>query len=274
MNDRGQGTQFEHKCWNTYLRGDHILWHVFKLKKKYIKNYLAKRYAQFWLHQVKVYGHTSYHQNMLSLIESIGWRLNGRKMLECGIGTGYPFAMEFACQGWHVYGVDIAPLLIKECYQNARKAGLDIHSHVGDVESLPYKDSVFDLTYCLQSTWYFEDLKRAIIEMIRVTKPGGYIIFDIMNLLSSIILRQQLATWWHCLLALPKMLAKWMLRSTPVRMLMWEINPTVPARLHRILRHQNVSYITSVPDNVQDIEHLPPVNWFHHRLVYICQKRQ
>ncbi len=249
-----------------------ILRHGFQRRKEYMKEYMVKKYAQFWLHQVKVYGHTSYHQNMVSMINSIGWRLNGRKMLECGIGTAYPFAMEFAQRGWHVYGVDIASVLIKECYENAKKAGLHIHSHVGDVESLPYMDSIFDLTYCLQSTWYFVDLKQAIGEMIRVTKPGGYIIFDIMNLISSIVLRQQFATWCNWLLALPKMLAKWILRGTPIRMPMWEINPTVPARLHRILRYRSVDYITTTPDETQDIEHLTPVNWFHHRLVYILQK--
>ena len=86
-----------------------------------MKDYIDKKYAQFWLHQVEVYGYTTYHQNMVSLIESIGLRLNGREMLECAIGTGYPFAMEFARRGWRVHGVDIAPVLIKECYQNAKK---------------------------------------------------------------------------------------------------------------------------------------------------------
>jgi ubiquinone/menaquinone biosynthesis C-methylase UbiE len=52
---------------------------------------------------------------------------------------------------------------------------------VGDAESLEYKSGSFDCTYCFHSTWYFPDLNKVIDEMMRVTKKGGLVIFDIQN---------------------------------------------------------------------------------------------
>jgi SAM-dependent methyltransferase len=52
-----------------------------------------------------------------------------------------------------------------------------------DVEVLPYANDVFDSVYCISSSWYFPDLGRALNEMTRVRKPGGRIVFDVINLL-------------------------------------------------------------------------------------------
>jgi len=38
-----------------------------------------------------------------------------------------------------------------------------------------------DVTYCINTLWYVPDPKKAIDEFIRITKPGGTIVFDIMN---------------------------------------------------------------------------------------------
>ena len=248
-----------------------MLFNYSKKRNEYLKDYIVDKYALFWSRQVEICGYTNYHKNMVELIESIAPRLSGRKMLECGIGTGYPFAVGFGHKGWNVSGVDIAPTLIKECKKKSQMLGLDINAYVGDFEALHYKDSVFDLVYCLQSTWYIADLKQAIAEMVRVTKEGSYIIFDIMNLHSILILRQIFNTWSDWLLALPKMIDRWATRGTPMRMTIWESKATMPAKVHLILRSLGVDYNVTIPET-SHIENIVPVEWFHHRLVYICKK--
>lgn len=59
----------------------------FQRRKEYIRNYLTNRYAQFWLHQTKVYGYTTDCQHTVALIDSLGRRLKGREMLDCPTGT-------------------------------------------------------------------------------------------------------------------------------------------------------------------------------------------
>jgi len=53
---------------------------------------------------------------------------------------------------------------------------------VDDVEQLTYEDYNFDLVYCSYTTWFISDLERAVLEMCHVTKPNGYLLFDIMNI--------------------------------------------------------------------------------------------
>lgn len=101
----------------------------------------------------------------------------GEKVLDVAICKGYPFASFFDEAGYSVYGVDISKELIEEC----RKRYKNIQCKVGDASNLDFPDNFFYAVYCFNSTWYFSDLLKSIDEMIRVTKPGGFVIFDIQN---------------------------------------------------------------------------------------------
>ena len=101
----------------------------------------------------------------------------GSRFLEVAIGTGFPFADFFQKAGYQVHGIDIAPSLVEAC----RALNSEIECKVGDAEHIEYADDFFDCTYCFHSTWYFPDLTMALDEMLRVTRPGGLVIFDIQN---------------------------------------------------------------------------------------------
>ncbi|MBI4722783.1 MAG: class I SAM-dependent methyltransferase, partial [Candidatus Stahlbacteria bacterium] len=159
-----------------------------------IKKYIIDSYSKFWLTQVLEYGYSDYHKAVISIIDTKeeGIVHKSQKILECCIGTGYPIAIELAKRGYELYGVDIAPALIRKCKENTENDKLNIKCVVGDAESLPYKNSAFNLTYCLQSTWYFTDIGKAIEELFRVTNSGGKIIFDIQNLWNYKLLKRYL----------------------------------------------------------------------------------
>lgn len=101
----------------------------------------------------------------------------GQKLLDVAVGTGFPFGDFFTKHGYTVYGIDIAPNLINKC----KSLYPSINCMVGDVEDMNYPDNFFNLAYCFHSTWYFPNLTKAIDEMLRVTVPGGFVIFDIQN---------------------------------------------------------------------------------------------
>jgi SAM-dependent methyltransferase len=46
----------------------------------------------------------------------------------------------------------------------------------GDALSLPYPDQSFDITYCHFLLLWVSDPKRALVEMRRVTRPGGHVL--------------------------------------------------------------------------------------------------
>ena len=140
------------------------------------KTYMKEAYSKYWIDaREKRYGFLEYDKNLCSLIcEHIP---KGSKLLEVAIGTGYPFADFFQRMEYSLYGIDISPTLIEKVH----KLYPSINAKVGDAENIEYPDDFFDCTYCFHSTWYFPDLEKAIGEMIKVTRPGGLIIFDIQN---------------------------------------------------------------------------------------------
>jgi ubiquinone/menaquinone biosynthesis C-methylase UbiE len=141
-------------------------------RKKYIKDI----YSKYWINaREKIYGFMEYDKNLCSYI--CAHVPSGAKLLDVGIGTGYPFADFFQKAGYQVYGVDISSNLIAKCQKLYPK----LIAKVGDAENLDFADNYFDCVYCFHSTWYFPNLNKAVDEMVRVTRPGGLIMFDIEN---------------------------------------------------------------------------------------------
>ena len=67
----------------------------------------------------------------------------GMKVLDVACGTGN-LALPAARAGAVVTGVDIAPNLVRQARENAKREGLNIQFDEGDAEALPYDDASFD----------------------------------------------------------------------------------------------------------------------------------
>lgn len=140
------------------------------------KSYMKNIYSKYWvIAREKKYGFLDYDKNLCNyILKNISIKKN---ILEVAVGTGFPFANFFQKKGFQVYGIDIAPSLVEKC----KKLNNKIICKVGDAENLEYPDNFFGCTYCFHSTFYFSNIYKAINEMLRVTLPGGLIIFDIQN---------------------------------------------------------------------------------------------
>jgi len=51
----------------------------------------------------------------------------------------------------------------------------------GDIEYLPFRNDSFNVTTSFRIMWHVDNPKKSLSELIRVTKPDGFLIFDIMN---------------------------------------------------------------------------------------------
>jgi SAM-dependent methyltransferase len=141
------------------------------------KTYMKEVYSKYWIDaREKKYGFPDYDKNVCSLLVNLAGDVKEKKFLEVAIGTGYPFAFYFNSVA-EVYGIDLSPDLVAKC----KEAYPNVRCEVGDAEKLPYQDCSFDIAYCFHSSWYFPNLKKAIDEMIRVTKNVSFIAFDIQN---------------------------------------------------------------------------------------------
>jgi len=54
---------------------------------------------------------------------------------------------------------------------------------IGDAEHLPFKDDTFDVVFSYHLLWHLpkENQEKIIKEMLRVTRPEGKIVFDVLN---------------------------------------------------------------------------------------------
>jgi SAM-dependent methyltransferase len=95
-----------------------------------------------------------------------------RRILEVGCGTGaLSSSISDACPGVQVVGVDLdLPRMRFACRLDSRTryAG-------GDARRLPFGDGSFDLTFCHYLLLWVREPEAALREMVRVTKPGGWV---------------------------------------------------------------------------------------------------
>lgn len=104
----------------------------------------------------------------------------GHRVLDVGCGPGtdtLTLAATVGPQG-QVWGVDYDPQMIEEASERARGAGVDdwvTHVHA-DAADLPFEDDYFHGCRSERVFQHLEQPGRALDEMIRVTRPGGWIV--------------------------------------------------------------------------------------------------
>ena len=138
------------------------------------KEYMRNTYSKFWTTTRVKYGIGQFDKD---LVHELSKNIKNGKVLEVGIGDGFPYSNVLDEMGYEVCGIDISPVHI----DTVKKSLPNINASVGDAEDLEFQDNFFDILFCFRSTWYFPDLIKSISEMLRVVKNDGLIMFDIQN---------------------------------------------------------------------------------------------
>ena len=107
----------------------------------------------------------------------------GDKILEIGGGTGR-YSIALAKEGMNVTSVELVGSNLA-ILRNDSKGLANIESFQGDALDLSrFKDDSFDVTLVFGPMYHLyekEDVHRAIDEAIRVTKPGGVLLFAFIS---------------------------------------------------------------------------------------------
>jgi ubiquinone/menaquinone biosynthesis C-methylase UbiE len=112
------------------------------------------------------------------------------KGLDVGCGTGFftrMLARRLSPEGL-IIGVDTSHGLLKEAERHSHPFSLPIQWKHGRIERLPFHNNAFDFSWCAQSLFSFPDPVKAVKEMARVVKPGGWIAVLENDTLHEIIL--------------------------------------------------------------------------------------
>lgn len=106
----------------------------------------------------------------------------GSRVLEVGCGAGVT-AIGLATRGLIVDATDSTPAMIELTKRNAARAGLTsrLTASIADVHALEYPDATFDLVVALGVLPWLHSPARALAEIARVVRPGGYLIANTDN---------------------------------------------------------------------------------------------
>jgi SAM-dependent methyltransferase len=107
----------------------------------------------------------------------------------CGLGyLGYTYWPYFGAGGGY-FGVDKSSKLLHEARKAAAEwaVGGETHFTAGDVYRLPFRDNLADCVICQTVLMHLERPDIALAEMIRVARPGGIVMCQEPDNLSSMM---------------------------------------------------------------------------------------
>ena len=124
------------------------------------------------------------HETELEILRSaLNYIPINSNILEVGCGTGR-FIIETSSMGYQVNGLDASPSMLEKLKEKTEGLGKVINLRVGDADNLPYDDQSYDFVYSirvLNQTESSHYALKVISEMLRVTKPGGFVLVEFVN---------------------------------------------------------------------------------------------
>jgi ubiquinone/menaquinone biosynthesis C-methylase UbiE len=98
------------------------------------------------------------------------------RVLDAACGTGRHTAY-LADRGHHVIGVDVTPAMLDRARTKLATSS-EVDLILGDLRRLPLPDNAVDVTVCALALTHLTDPSPAILELGRVTRPGGRILLS------------------------------------------------------------------------------------------------
>lgn len=117
---------------------------------------------------------------------------SGQRVLDLACGTGVLARQLLATMGEEVsiVGLDAGGGMLTV----ARRLAPTISWQHGVAESLPFEDASFDAVVCQFGLMFFQDRRGALVEMLRVLKPGGWFAVAVWDALkNSAVYREEVA---------------------------------------------------------------------------------
>ena len=102
------------------------------------------------------------------------------KVLEIACGTGRDSLLiaKRLSENGELHMQDISEDMITKCFEKFKNNKTIKKSFcLSNAGYLPYPDNYFDATYSFGAVGEFSDKRKALKEMVRVTKPGGKVVF-------------------------------------------------------------------------------------------------
>ncbi len=135
----------------------------------------TQKYYDEFAKVYEAHRHEGYHLMLDELeVEVLRPFATGKSVLEAGCGTGL-ILERIAKIASEAQGVDLSPGML----ELAKRRGLNCQ--VSDLSTLPFEDNTFDCVYSFKVLAHVPDIRNALWELARVTKPGGHMVLEFYN---------------------------------------------------------------------------------------------
>ena len=108
---------------------------------------------------------------------------NKIKILDLGFGAGASNLFFLSKENFKTYGIDISKSACERVKKNIKKSKLNIDIKQASFDSIPYKNSTFDLIVDCRSLQHVDKslLNRSLKEITRILKKNGKLISFFMH---------------------------------------------------------------------------------------------
>lgn len=106
--------------------------------------------------------------------------VNGLKGIDIGCGEGYNTRL-MVKYGAQMTAIDISEVFIKHAIEEEKENPLNIKYSIADASGLPFENESFDLATAFMSLMDIPEPEKALKEIYRVLKPGGFLQFSICH---------------------------------------------------------------------------------------------
>ena len=116
-------------------------------------------------------------RRLYAATDEIGRQRAGARVLDVPCGGGVALRGLRPGQGVDYVAADIASAMLERTMDAARERGVadQVDPQLADVGDLHFDDASFDLVVSFTGLHCFPDPARAVVEMVRVLRPGGVI---------------------------------------------------------------------------------------------------
>jgi ubiquinone/menaquinone biosynthesis C-methylase UbiE len=104
----------------------------------------------------------------------------GMRFLDVAAGSG-ALSIPAARLGAQVLATDYSPRMLELLSARARQEGLNIETRVMDGRALELDDNSFDMAGSQFGVMLFPNMPKGIREMVRVVKPGGRVLMNVLG---------------------------------------------------------------------------------------------
>ena len=122
--------------------------------------------------------------------------LPGCRVLEVGCGTGN-ISLALARRGAEVVGLDISAPMLAAAREKARREALPLSLIRAMAGSLPFAAESFDGVISILALDFIPEREKAVREMVRVLRAGGFLALALLNRYSLWTLKRVLRAWFR-----------------------------------------------------------------------------